>query len=206
MQKMKPWRLFQYKYFQLQHPKNLINSSLNKSLYIFNNKNYQERQSRDGTVVKQCHKEYRLLSFHFIVIRIRLWSFRVTCWLFYFQVLWLASPQKGSWVMQEQTFILMCFVLTLWKRSKNENILSLFCPDLVGENHIKGLLINSYKDAKWEMAVLKSKFFSHKFSFIGYIFFSLLNISMKYTYFQCLLQWRCRHKEQTSGHSGGKRG
>ena len=69
---MKPWRLFQYKYFQLQHPKNLINSSLNKSLYIFNNKNYQERQSRDGTVVKQCHKEYRLLSFHFIVIRISL--------------------------------------------------------------------------------------------------------------------------------------
>ena len=87
-----------------------------------------------------------------------------------------------------------------------ENIFSLFCADLVGANHIKGLLINSYKDAKWEMAVLKSKFFSHKFSFIGYIFFSLLNISMKYTYFKCLLQWRCRHKEQTCGHNGGKRG
>ena len=176
------------------------------SLYIFNNKNYQERQSRDGTVVKQCHKEYRLLSSHFVIIRIKLWSFRITYWLFYFQVLWRTSPQKGSWVIQKQRFILMCFVLILWQRSKNEHTLKLFCSDLVGENHIKYLLMNSYKAAKREMAVLKSKFFPHKCSFIGYIFFSLLNISMKCTHFKCLLQSRCRPKEQNCGHSGGKRG
>lgn len=40
---------------------------ISSSLFVFN-KNSQERQFRDGTVIKRCHQEHRFhLSFYFII-------------------------------------------------------------------------------------------------------------------------------------------
>lgn len=77
--------------------RNILNYKILKTwsnLFMFN-KNSQERQSKDGTVPKQCPQEHKLLlSFYYIIIRM---------WILFLglhtgpSTSRLPSPQKGSW-------------------------------------------------------------------------------------------------------------
>lgn len=133
--------VFQYKYFQLPETENLINSSINKErvyIYIFNNKNSPERQSTDGIVAKRCPQEHRLLlSFHIIIIRIRLLFLGLHTGCSTSRLYDCHSPRKeaGGGAEQKVCPHVICFYF-MAERKKNERFLRHFCSHLIGENHV----------------------------------------------------------------------